>query len=942
MYEHTKEEHPTGYSCQMECGARQGSIRTYYKHERHKPACWEPFVRSKCASVRNRVGANSPAGNVCEDQQSAREDTDHTLVQAETEESNRQDSESSNEGGKLAGSSMLGAVDLLAVVRRWLGVFKSLRRSSVPIHVIDKMASEVTDTMEAVKASLLHSARNILPSRIEAAVADAHKTGELNADLLTEVICEFIAGAPELELPACVKTRWRRDHVTEDLRDSTPGIILKLPTDNPKHREPGLTGFTRQYNRRFSDVIYDLSRNHDLVSSWCRGAAVPAARKGGEVHWHPANGSLARTVRSTASKPDLQGLQATGTLLLDWFSDDVCHGGGKCRNTNRLSITHSYVSIRNGQPQDARNVNAYRTVHLSFAHAYGKGEEQKKWGYLIQDLEKLVNEGITLHNGQYWHVRLLFMTGDQLEHAHRLGLAPHFGGTYFDRLSYMPKKQRLEARTAADLRHLQESQPRSQEEAAKDIEVVETGGGLSRGQERKPAISSIPFFNPFQLGSTAPCSGHDWFCGVVRYDIQLCFKWWLSQGWVTVEELNDALNKFRDTLEGKDRKDFIVTSEMKAGSALKVKGNMAQCRAVSRLLTICLDGIFGPHQDRKQDTSWTLLKLMAEISAQLGSFVWTTGQVEKFTDMYDQYLDLRYSVARRFDACTTDKGNTKKARPDSIEDSGDMSVDELLWRDEAEPVPAPSSAFEDEILQEVISVGEQEVPAKAGASKGKKRTKKADSDVTVKPKHCTMLAYGRFVTAIGPPAHYSTLIMETKNGLMSRYMTGHRNFKNPIFSLQEYVEVMEHRTYETCPEFIARNTLQSWNRKLLSAGVLAAIEGDSEFPVWSTKCEVKGVLFQKEDYVAYYRRPELNGTRTFSFGLIQVIVASHDSSQGKLIVSRQEHEEQDSIAAWEVEDIGEVEAVSTENLACHCPFPCIKRRGKPVIVTKVAAPTVHI
>ena len=186
---------------------------------------------------------------------------------------------------------------------------------------------------------------------LRAAVSEAQRKGELDADALTAAVCGFIESAPELELPKCVRTRWRRDHVSEDLRDSTAGIILKIPTDNPKHREPGLTGYTRQYNRRISDVIYDISRNHDLVSSWCIEEVGPAASESGQVFWHPARGTLGRRLCERAREEEkVQGKTATGTILLDWFSDDVCHAGGKCRNTNRLNITHSYISIRNGPP----------------------------------------------------------------------------------------------------------------------------------------------------------------------------------------------------------------------------------------------------------------------------------------------------------------------------------------------------------------------------------------------------------------------------------------------------------------------------------------------------------------------------------------------------------------------------------------------------------------
>ena len=116
------------------------------------------------------------------------------------------------------------------------------------------------------------------------------------------------------------------------------------------------------------------------------------------------------------------------------------------------------------------------------------------------------------------------------------------------------------------------------------------------------------------------------------------------------------------------------------------------------------------------------------------------------------------------------------------------------------------------------------------------------------------------------------------------------------------------------------------------------IEGDKDFPVWAWGCEIRGIEFKTHDYVAYYPSSS-EGINNVKFGQLQVVVACSQEKELKLIVTRQDDEEDDVMAAWEVQDTGEVESVPAMNLACHCPFSGI-RAGSRVMISKVVAPTV--
>ena len=290
------------------------------------------------------------------------------------------------------------------------------------------------------------------------------------------------------------------------------------------------------------------------------------------------------------------------------------------------------------------------------------------------------------------------------------------------------------------------------------------------------------------------------------------------------------------------------------------------------------------------------------------------------------------------------EGRPKKTRrgvgKGALESNSEVETDEVLWIDEAIPVPIPTSNLEDEMWDDPLTDLETEEASAVEVERRKRKRKgNACGEYTVKPKHCTLLAYGKFAAAIGPPAHYSTLITETKNGLMSRFMASHRNFKNPIHSLREYVELLEPCTYSTCPDAVILGRLQVWSRHDINPAVLAVVEGDNECPVRAKGCQVRGIEFRAKDYVAYY--PTSNGgIDNFEFGRLQVVVACEDERVFKLIVTRQERKEHEVMAAWEVDDTGFVETVPLRNLACHCPFSAITVGGK-VMLSKVAAPTVE-
>ena len=822
------------------------------------------------------------------------------------------------------------------LLKLWIQFFKQLKKKGLSYKEVDSAAVTMQEILLSAQECILDGLK-LLAKKLAKNLRHLPRTKKA-CESFMEKIPAWFQDVPELEVPLCVRTRYRRENMDPDLLDTTEGKVITLPTDRNKYGFPCNAGRTVQYNRKISSVLYDMSRSEEVVKAWKNGSKAPCGeplwwKTGKKVYWHPAAQERAQMLKQRLKRRQAAGEHGTAesgvqesedfdderVLFLDWFSDDVVPAGGKCRSTNRVVITHSYITVRNFPPHLTRTVDYYRSVHFSLSKMYGKGEENKKWGYLMNDLKNLIEDGLVLHNGERWKVILLFISGDQLEFAYRLGMNAHFGGQYFDRLSFMTKKDRLEARNYGTLRRVQLEKERTKTETEEDFRKVVEEGRASRGVERVPELRRLPMFHPYEFGSTAPCVGHDFFSGTCTYDVPLAIKELVARGLTTVEEVTEWINAFKDKLTGQERTDFIMFCDLKPGKAMKLRSSMAQNRTFCRLITLILLPLAQRKQDFHEDPTWQFMRSMTVLGAMYSSFSWTEKQVQDYNREYERYINLRYLVAQ-----SLKKENDKAAGVDtdvqereyessSGTDTGEDTSEEEDNEGRNQPLPMPASA---------------------------KRKKKVryDSEITLKPKHCTLLRYGDFTTSIAPPAHYSSLTCETKNGLVSRDLKRGRSFNNPIQSLKCQVELQESWFPEVPPLVTDDRDLPGCRTDLLAPLLRDLIRPHKDNHSMVSSACYCGSLFQVGGFVAYYDEDD-KSCETFQLGKILCMLTSM-SKNVKFVLRKYEYQEDDVVQGWKITSQGMMEVITEQQLAAHLQYSSIDMKESGEFVTMACVPTI--
>ena len=81
-----------------------------------------------------------------------------------------------------------------------------------------------------------------------------------------------------------------------------------------------------------------------------------------------------------------------------------------------------------------------------------------------------------------------------------------FNGTHVDRFSYCSRRLRMECKSVQDVRQAV-AEARTPESAARDVQEAEARGVHVRGVLRRPVIDTVPNFDAFDFGASAPCWG---------------------------------------------------------------------------------------------------------------------------------------------------------------------------------------------------------------------------------------------------------------------------------------------------------------------------------------------------------------------------------------------------------------------------------------------------
>ena len=216
------------------------------------------------------------------------------------------------------------------------------------------------------------------------------------------------------------------------------------------------------------------------------------------------------------------------------------------------------------------------------------------------------------------------------------------------------------------------------------------------------------------------------------------------------------------------------------------------------------------------------------------------------------------------------------------------------------------------------------------------RTVRYASEIPLKPKHITLLRYGDLTREIGPPAHYSALTCETKNGLISRDLKRGRSFRNPIQSLKCHVELNETWSPEVPPNVTGEKTSPAFKVELLQPIILDAIQPLKDTHEIVSSAQYCGSLYKEEGFIAYFGEDDYR-CRDLRMGKI-ILLMTCDSSEIVFVVDRHTYEEHEVVNGWKVEAEGRVDVVRENQLASHQQYTCVHLQEDGCIITKAAMP----
>lgn len=245
---------------------------------------------------------------------------------------------------------------------------------------------------------------------------------------------------------------------------------------------------------------------------------------------------------------------------------------------------------------------------------------------LTEDLLLLETKGLLI-NGVNHFVRLDFIAGDNLGSHMVGGFTQNFStSTYFCRFCLLTRSQFHQTPYAIGQRRTPDNYRQSLEH------VMNNGGHDDCGIVTNSSFHVLKHFHVCQSG-LPPCIGHDLFEGVVRYDMPLYIRYFVTEkGWFTYEYLNNRISTMKYNAHDLRNKPAKVSSPSD-----KLGGHALQNWTLVRLLPVFV----GMKVANTSDPVWeTFVKLM-ELTDLLMAPTITPAQVAYLKVLIEDYITSR-------------------------------------------------------------------------------------------------------------------------------------------------------------------------------------------------------------------------------------------------------------------------------------------------------------
>ncbi|KAK3917100.1 LOW QUALITY PROTEIN: Putative thiol protease R355 [Frankliniella fusca] len=232
---------------------------------------------------------------------------------------------------------------------------------------------------------------------------------------------------------------------------------------------------------------------------------------------------------------------------------------------------------------------------------------EEVYGFIVSHIIKLQENGVNLPGFGNRRVQLAYIAGDNLGSHSLGGFVENFSRSeYFCRFCLINRK--AFCKQGGEVRRFKRRTKESYNDAFPRVTVHPTTGIITAYQGVK-FNSEFNDVNDFHVCSPGlpSCLGHDLAEGVICYDLKLFIKYFISEGWFDIDELNYLIDSFPHSVEDMKDRPPIIKKKRKKGLA----GGAWQLITFLRLFPLILFGRI----DDPNDAVWKCLLLLRDIAA---------------------------------------------------------------------------------------------------------------------------------------------------------------------------------------------------------------------------------------------------------------------------------------------------------------------------------------
>lgn len=317
-------------------------------------------------------------------------------------------------------------------------------------------------------------------------------------------------------------------------------------------------------------------------------------------------------------------------LILYQDAFEICNPLGSSKKKHK--ILGVYLTLGNFRPHLRSVVDNTLLVLLC------KEVDLKHFGHdkifhdLVEDLKKLENDGIQLHN-ETVKGTLYCITGDNLGSHGVGGFTENFSTVeHFCRYCTITLTEFLSDPVFVGTQRTVENYNAAIRHLEQEHSVLNNINGIKFNS----AFNSLKYYHVCAPG-LPPCLGHDIFEGVGDYDLAMILKNLVNvKGWLTYAELNQRINLF--PYLGTDAASKPCQVNVSGG---RLGGQAAQNWCLIRLLPVIICDVVGT--ENEDDPVWQLFLLLHDIVEIVCAPKLKDSDIAYLSILIDEYLEDRLS-----------------------------------------------------------------------------------------------------------------------------------------------------------------------------------------------------------------------------------------------------------------------------------------------------------